>query len=151
MPTKKRLNRYELLGKFFPELGDTKTSKGEKEAAVKISALSCELILADWINFYDQGFNRYGPGVLCIRLHKTSKKSEYLSKSDLEDDLSNAERSNAEDIAKSIREVIESIDSHNTEKAALIMLVDNSRLSVFPLDRDNPAQGIKAMMEEFSA
>ena len=87
----------------------------------------------------------------CIRLHKTSKKSEYLSKSDLEDDLSNAERSNAEDIAKSIREVIESIDSHNTEKAALIMLVDNSRLSVFPLDRDNPAQGIKAMMEEFSA
>jgi hypothetical protein len=146
---KLRPTRIELLGKFFPELTEN-VSKGDKEAAIQLNARACEAILADQTYIFDKGFERLGPGVLCVRIHKGSKDSEYLPLTDLTYDRDNAEKNGDTDISDSLNKVIEKVEGFNFQKGVLIMLVDNSTLQVFPLDREYPAQSIQAMLEEFS-
>jgi hypothetical protein len=146
---KQRPTRLELLHKFFPELKEASGSK-TTDAAIQINIRACEAILADMIDMFDKGYNADGPGVLCIRLHKDSKESEYLPQNELALDLNYAEKVNDTDVIDALSKIIDTIEDFNAEKGVLLMLVDNSRMQVLPIDREYPARAIQAMMEEYA-
>lgn len=144
-----RPNKYQLLSKFFPDLGIGR--KGENEAAVKLNTLACEAILADMIRLYDKGFMQFGLGCLCLRLHKKATDSEYLPLSDLQEDLDMAIAFNDASMQEMLTEVIEKIETLNPDRCAVVLLADNTTVQLFPIDREYPAKTIQAMLEEFGA
>jgi hypothetical protein len=147
---KKRPSRPELIKKFFPELDKAKGSLGDKEAAIGINTRATEAILQDFIGNYDKGYNQLGPGALAIRLAKdaASNDAEYLTLQDLEEDARLAAKNGDTDLQSTLEAVVSYIIAFNPNKAALLMLVD-SGLRMFPIDRDKPASAITALMEEF--
>lgn len=144
-----RPNKYQLLSKFFPDLGIGR--HGENEAAVKLNTLAAEAILADMINLYDKGFTNYGLGCLCIRLHNDAKESEFLPLRDLQADLDLAVTSGHAAMETMLSQVIEQIETLNPDQCAVVMLCDNTTVQLFPIDREYPAKTIQAMLEEFGA
>ena len=146
-----KASRYELISRMFPELKKSLGSKGDREAAIGINTRACEAILGDMIGNFDKGFAAYGPGVLNIRLsNDTSKTSEYVTLQEIEADAQLARKYGDDDIAASMEDVAKTIDGFNTNKAALLLLVDNSGFRLLPVDRDNPAGVLKAIMEELN-
>lgn len=144
-----RPDKYQLLAKFFPDLGIGRHA--ENEAAIKLNTLAAEAILADMINLYDKGFANYGLGCLCIRLHKDAKDSEFLPLRDLQADLDLAHTFNDYPLQTMLTEVIEQVETLNPDQCAIVMLCDNSTVQLFPIDREYPAKTIQAMLEEFGA
>ena len=142
-----RPDRSELLLKFFPEIIQ-QSKDGDTEAAIALNVRACEAVLADLIDLYDKGLDTFGPGLLAIRLRKGAPDSTYLTSGELEGDLSAAESSGDTQTAGFLRSVVDAIDSHNVNKAALVMLLDNSRGQVLPIARHYPASSIGAMLEE---
>lgn len=141
-----RPSRPELLLKFFPEMG-SRGSAGDREAAVRYNALACEAILADQLMLYDHGYERYGPGVLCVRLHQGASESCYLPVLDLSADMELARKHGDDSLHEFLSDAIDQIETCRASKAGLVMLVDNSTAQIFRLDRDQPAKEIKAMLE----
>ena len=145
-----RPSRYELLQKMFPELRTSSGSAGDKEAAIGINQRAAEAILGDQIQLYDTGFKALGPGVLNIRLSKDNKKtSEYITHQEITADAELAQKFGDTEIAADMSDVANFVDGFNPNKAALILLVDNSGFRLLPIDRDNPASTLVALMEEF--
>lgn len=145
----KKPTRFELVTKFFPELGEP-GAKADKEASIAYSALACEVLLADQLKYFDRGFQTFGPGVLCVRLHSSAQDCEYLPLADLVSDHAMATRCNDESLIDALAGVIQKVESANFEKCGLILLIDNSTMQLCPLDREFPARSIQAMLEEFS-
>lgn len=146
-----RPTKLELLQRFFPEVMDKTGSKGDKEAAMRVNTLACEAVLADLLNLYDKGLKHRGLGVLCLRLHKEAQESSYISLGDFRADRDMAAKSGSTDLESFLADVIDEIERTNPEKAALIMLLDNSSVQLFPLSREYPARSIQALMEEYVA
>lgn len=145
-----RPSRYELVAKMFPELRTSGGSKGDKEAAIGINTRACEAILGDMIGNYDKGLAAFGPGVLNVRLSKDqSKTSEYITLSEITADADLASKHGDTDISQAMHDVAIFCENFNPNKAALLLLVDNSGFRLLPVDRDNPASTIVAVMEEF--
>lgn len=143
------LSKIELLQRFFPEIAEH-SSRGDKEASIRINTLSCEVILADMLRLYDAGFKSYGPGVLCVRLHGGSQESSYLPVSDLDLDRRMAAREFNIGLETFLAEAISTVEDTNPDKAGLLLLVDNTNAQVFQIPREYPAQSIKALLEEFA-
>ena len=144
-------SRYELVGLMFPELRKAVGSKGDREAAIGINTRACEAILGDLIGNYDKGFAAYGPGVLNVRLsNDNSKTSEYIGLDEIRADAELARKWGDDDIADSMDDVIKEVDGFNPNKAALLLLVDNSGFRLLPLDREDPAGTITSIMEEMN-
>lgn len=146
-----RPTKLELLQRFFPEVMDKRGSKGDKEAAMRVNTLACEAVLADLLNLYDKGLKSRGLGVLCLRLHKDAQESSYISLEDFRADRDMAANSGSTDLESFLAGVIDEIERTSPDKAALIMLLDNSSAQVFPLSREYPARSIQALMEEYVA
>ena len=145
-----RPSRYELVQKMFPELRTSGGTTGDKEAAIGINQRAAEAILGDFIGLYDKGFAALGPGVLNIRLSKDSTKtSEYVTHEEITSDAELAHKFGDVEIAEAMGDVASVVESFNPSKAALVLLVDNSGFRLLPLDRDNPASTLVAIMEEF--
>lgn len=151
LPDMARPTKLELLQRFFPEVLDSTGSKGDKEAALKVNTLACEAVLADLLNLYDKGLARLGPGALCLRLQRDAQESSYISREDFEADRAMAHDAGLAELETFLADVITQVDQTNPEKAALILLLDNSNAQLFPLDRSYPARSIQAMMEEYAA
>jgi hypothetical protein len=145
-----RPNKIELLSRFFPEIRE-KASKAEKEQSIAYNTLACEVVLADLLRLFDNGFKRYGSGALCVRLHKGSNESSYLALSDLKEDQQRAKDDGASDLETFFSSVIDQIQRINPDKAGLVMLVDNSSVQLFPIDREYPARSVQALLEEYAA
>jgi hypothetical protein len=145
-----RPSKIELLSRFFPEIKE-KTSKADKEQAIAYNTLACEVVLADLLRLYDKGLATHGPGALCVRLHQGAGESAYLSVADLRADQQQARASGDSGIEESMRTMIEEIQRINPEKAGLVLMVDNSSIQLFPIDRDYPARSVEALLEEFAA
>lgn len=141
-----KLSRPELLLKFFPEMA-SKVTKGDREAAVRYNMLACEAILADQLMLYDKGYERQGPGVLCVRIHRDASESCYLPLCDLQEDLETAKTCGNSSLEEFLRDAVSQVEECNLSKAGLIMLLDNSTAQLFRLDREYPAKEIKAMLE----
>lgn len=146
-----RPTRFELLSKFFPELRDFTATKGDKQASMTYSLLACEVILADQLKYFDRGYESFGPGVLCVRLHQKAEQCEYLALADLAIDHDSAIRANDESTKDFLSNLINTVKQTNFEKCGLILLCDNSSAQAFQIDREFPAKSIQAMLEEFSA
>jgi hypothetical protein len=144
-----RPSKLELLSKFFPEIKQ-KSSKADKEAAVAYNTLACEVVLADQLRLFDQGYSRLGPGVLCVRLRDGADASSYLTVEDLQVDRAMAVACADAETETFLADVLRQIGSMDFEKAGLIMLVDNSSIQLFPIDREFPARSVQALLEEFS-
>jgi len=145
-----RPGKLELLSRFFPEIRQ-KTSKGDKEQSIAYNTLACEVVLADLLRLFDTGLSKYGPGALCIRLHRGAGESSFLSLSDLKEDQQRAKEDGASDLEAFFSGVVTKIGSIDPTKAGLVMLVDNSSVQLFPIDREYPARSVQALLEEFAA
>lgn len=146
-----RPTKLELLRRFFPEIIEKGGTKGDKEASMRINTAACEAILADLLTLYDKGLAKRGLGVLCVRLHKTAQESSYITIADFRADCDMASRSQSADLETFLADVIDQIERTSPEKAALVMLLDNSGAQLFPIGREYPASSIQAMMEEYVA
>ena len=149
MSKKKRPTRDQLVAKFFPELKKSSGTIGDKEAAIGINTRATEAILQDFIGNFDKGYSQFGPGVLAIRLAKdaASNNAEYLALYDLEEDARTAAKHGDIEIQQALESAVSYVINFNPNKAALLMLVD-SGLRLFPVDRDSPASSITALMED---
>jgi hypothetical protein len=145
-----RPNKIELLSRFFPEIRE-KATKADKEQAIAYNTLACEVVLADLLRLFDNGFRKYGNGALCVRLHKGASESSYLALSDLKEDQQRAQDDGDTGLESFFTSVIDQIDRINPEKAGLVMLVDNSSVQLFPIDREYPARSVQALLEEYAA
>jgi hypothetical protein len=145
-----RPSKIELLSRFFPEIKE-KVSKSDKEQSIAYNTLACEVVLADLLRLYDQGFSKHGPGALCVRLNRGAGESSYLSVVDLRADEQQARRSGDAGIESSMKAMIVEIERVNPDKAGLVLMVDNSSIQLFPIDRDYPARSVQALLEEYAA
>lgn len=145
-----RPSRIEMVHKFFPELSDGKASGSDREAAIQYNLLACEVVMADLLQKYDREYEKYGPGILCMRLNKGARKSEYLTLQDLQDDYDKACQDGIEELKTQLQGVVDVIKESNVNQCGLLMRVDNSGLGVMRIPRENPASAIKAMMEEIT-
>lgn len=145
-----RPSRIELVAKFFPELMEGKSTGGDREAAIQYSLLACEVVISDLLQKFDREHDKYGPGVLCMRLNKGARKSEYLTLKDLQDDYDMAESDGLTELSKQLKGAVDVIKESNINQCGLLMRVDNSGIGIMRIPRDNPASAVKAMMEEIS-
>ena len=144
-----RPSRIELMRRFFPELGQT-GSKGETTAAIELNTRACEAILADQIKLFDAFHAQQGPGALCLKLAGGDKHSHYVTLADFAADLMHAEGQGDTAMAAALRDVVNAIRACNFSERVLILLVDNSRLSLLPVPREYPARAVQALQEEFT-
>jgi hypothetical protein len=145
-----RPGKLELLSRFFPEIKQ-KVGKGDKEQSIAYNTLACEVVLADLLRLYDNGLAKHGPGALCVRLHQGAGESSYLATVDLKEDHQRAKEDGDTGLESFFSGVISQIDAINPQKAGLVMLVDNSSIQLFPIDREFPARSVQALLEEFAA
>lgn len=145
-PARKRPEREEFFGIFFPELVKDNLA-ADKDAYTRLATLSCEAILADFINQYDKSYPAQGPGILIIQLGKTDLAPFYLPVAELRKDLEAAERNGDTDVVAYLKSTIETVEGANINKCVVIMLTDNSSTRVFRLDRDYPAQAIEQALQ----
>lgn len=146
-----RPTKLELLRRFFPEVINSTGTKGDKEASLRINTAACEAVLADLITLYDKGLADRGPGALCVRLQQQAQESSYIALGDFKADLGMASRNQSTELESFLSDVISQIESINPNKAALILLLDNSSAQLFPIGREFPARSIQALMEEHLA
>ena len=139
-----RPSRFELLRKFFPELGETGTG-GETEAAIAINTRACEVILADLIKRFDEAFQEQGPGALCLNL--AAQNSSYTTLDDFCGDLLVAEAAGHFEIGGMLRDVISTVQLNNYDERVLVLLIDRSKASLLPIPRVEPARGIQNAQE----
>ena len=144
-----RPSRPELVSKFFPEISKgIGATTGDKEATIGINTRATEAILQDFIGLFDAASAAQGPGVLAIRLAPdAARTSTYLTVDDLQADADLADRTGNTALHTALADTVSLVSSFNTEKAVLLLLID-SGFRLFPIDRDNPARSITAMMEE---
>ena len=144
-----RPSRLEMLSKFFPELKE-RSAKADREAAIQYNLLACEVVLADLLQKFDREYEKYGPGVLCMRLQKGARKSEYLTQREIQGDYDLAIQDGAKELQSQLKEVVDAIKNSNFNQCGLVMRVDNSGLGVMQIPRENPASVLKALMQEIT-
>tara|TARA_Y100000401_G_scaffold49226_1_gene38311 strand:+ start:1897 stop:2343 length:447 start_codon:yes stop_codon:yes gene_type:complete len=144
-----RPSRLEMLSKFFPELKE-RSAKADREAAIQYNLLACEVVLADLLQKFDREYEKYGPGVLCMRLQKGARKSEYLTQREVQGDYDLAIQDGAKELQSQLKEVVDAIKNSNFNQCGLVMRVDNSGLGVMQIPRENPASALKALMQEIT-
>jgi hypothetical protein len=145
-----RPTRIELLAGFFPEIKE-KSTTADKEASIRINALMCEAILNDLLSQYVKAFEQYGRGVLCLYLAGDEPRATYATLHDWQRDLETAQQGSDTQMEQFFSSAIDQIEAINPAKAGLIMLVDNTSAQMFPIDREQPAGSIQAMLEEFAS
>ncbi|OUW87058.1 MAG: hypothetical protein CBD74_01870 [Saprospirales bacterium TMED214] len=146
-----RPSRIEMVHQFFPELKEGPLTKSDREAVIRYNLLACEVVLSDLLQKFDREHEKHGPGVLCMRLHKGARKSEYLTEKEVQSDYDLAVQDGAKELQTQLKGVVDAIQNSNINQCGLVMRVDNSGLSVIRIPRDNPASALEAMMQELSA
>ena len=145
-----RPSKAELLARFFPEIRQA-ASPGERQQSIAYNTLACEVVLADLLRLFDQGYRRQGPGVLAVRLQRQAGASAYLSAADLQADREAAAAGGDAATETVLADVLEQIGRLEVSATGLVLLIDNSSAQLFPIGRDYPARGIGALLEEHSS
>ena len=86
-----------------------------------------------------------------MRLHEGAGESAYLAVSDLRADQEQAHKAGDTGIESSMKAMVDEIERINPEKAGLVLMVDNTSVQLFPIDREYPARSVSALLEEFAA
>ena len=120
----------------------------EKENEQKFLAATAELILTDLINIAINGVQQKGAGTLVINLQNDS--TTFMSGSDIEYDIAQAERSEDEDILEFLRGVMEKIDDNDWSKYVLVTLISDAGTRTFNLEAGGSQESLRSITAEFS-
>ena len=120
----------------------------EKENEQKFLAATAELILTDLINIAIAGVQQKGAGTLVINLQNDS--TTYMSGTDIEYDIDQAERSEDEEILEFLRGVMEEIDENDWSKYVLVTLISDAGTRTFNLEAGGSQESFRQISSEFS-
>ena len=120
----------------------------EKEQEQKFLAATAELILTDLINIAITGFQQKGAGTLVINLQNDS--TTYMSGTDIEFDIGQAERMEDEEILEFLRGVMEKIDENDWSKYVLVTLISDAGTRTFNLEAGGSQESLRSIAAEFS-
>ena len=120
----------------------------EKEQEQKFLAATAELILTDLINIAIAGVQQKGAGTLVINLQNDS--TTYMSGTDIEYDIAQAERSEDEEILEFLRGVMEKIDENDWSKYVLVTLISDAGTRTFNLEAGGSQESLRSIAAEFS-
>ena len=120
----------------------------EKEQEQKFLAATAELILTDLINIAITGFQQKGAGTLVINLQNDS--TTYMSGTDIEFDIGQAERMEDEEILEFLRGVMEKIDDNDWSKYVLVTLISDAGTRTFNLEAGGSQESLRSIAAEFS-
>ena len=120
----------------------------EKDQEQRFLAATAELILTDFINIATTGIEQKGAGSLVINLLNDS--TVYMSGSDVESDLAQAESAEDEDVITFLRQLIEEIDNNDWSKNVLITLISNVGTRTFAVEAGGGQESLRSITAEFS-
>ena len=120
----------------------------EKTNEQKFLVATAELILMDLIDISCTGVEKHGAGSLVINLCNDS--TTFMSGSDIEYDIAQAERSEDEEILDFLRSVMEEIDDNDWSKYVLVTLISDAGTRTFNLEAGGSQESLRALAEEFS-
>lgn len=120
----------------------------EKENEQKFLAATAELILTDFINIATNGVEQKGAGSLIINLCNDS--TVFMSGTDVEIDLGNAERNEDEDVVDFLRGLLQEIDENDWSKNVLITLISDAGTRTFSVEAGGSQESLRALAKEFS-
>ena len=120
----------------------------EKDQEQRFLAATAELILTDFINIATTGIEQKGAGSLVINLLNDS--TVYMSGSDVESDLAQAESAEDEDVITFLRPLIEEIDNNVWSKNVLITLISNAGTRTFAVEAGGGQESLRSITAEFS-
>ena len=120
----------------------------EKTQEQKFLAATAELILTDLINIAMNGVEKSGAGSLIINLQNDS--TTYMSGTDIEYDISQAERSEDEEILTFLRGLMEEIDDNDWSKNVLITLISDAGTRTFAVEAGGSQESFRAITAEFT-
>ena len=120
----------------------------EKDQEQKFLAATAELILTDLINIAMNGVEKSGAGSLIINLQNDS--TTFMSGTDIEYDISQAERSEDEEILTFLRGLMEEIDDNDWSKNVLITLISDAGTRTFAVEAGGSQESFRAITAEFT-
>ena len=120
----------------------------EKENEQKFLAATAELILTDLINIAITGVQKHGAGTLVINLQNDS--TTFLSGTDVEFDIGQAERMEDEEILEFLRGLMEKIDENDWSKYVLVTLISDAGTRTFNLEAGGSQESLRSIASEFS-
>ena len=120
----------------------------EKENEQKFLAATAELILTDLINIAMNGVQKSGAGTLVINLQNDS--TTYMSGTDIEYDIGQAERMEDDDIVEFLRGLMEKIDENDWSKYVLVTLISDAGTRTFNLEAGGSQESLRSIAAEFS-
>ena len=120
----------------------------EKDQEQKFLAATAELILTDLINIAMNGVEKSGAGSLIINLQNDS--TTYMSGTDIEYDIGQAERSEDEEILTFLRGLMEEIDDNDWSKNVLITLISDAGTRTFAVEAGGSQESFRAITAEFT-
>ena len=120
----------------------------EKDNEQKFLAATAELILTDFINIATNGVEKKGAGSLIINLCNDS--TVFMSGTDVEMDLGNAERNEDEDVVDFLRSLLQEIDENDWSKNVLITLISDAGTRTFAVEAGGSQESLRALAKEFS-
>ena len=120
----------------------------EKTQEQKFLAATAELILTDLINIAMNGVEKSGAGSLIINLQNDS--TTFMSGTDIEYDIGQAERSEDEEILTFLRGLMEEIDDNDWSKNVLITLISDAGTRTFAVEAGGSQESFRAITAEFT-
>ena len=120
----------------------------EKTQEQKFLAATAELILTDLINIAMNGVEKSGAGSLIINLQNDS--TTYMSGTDIEYDIGQAERSEDEEVLTFLRGLMEEIDDNDWSKNVLITLISDAGTRTFAVEAGGSQESFRAITAEFT-
>ena len=120
----------------------------EKQNEQKFLAATAELILTDLINIAMNGVQKKGAGTLVINLQNDS--TTYMSGTDIEYDIGQAERMEDDDIVEFLRGLMEKIDENDWSKYVLVTLISDAGTRTFNLEAGGSQESLRSIAAEFS-
>ena len=120
----------------------------EKQNEQKFLAATAELILTDLINIAMNGVQKSGAGTLVINLQNDS--TTYMSGTDIEYDIAQAERMEDEEVLEFLRGLMEKIDENDWSKYVLVTLISDAGTRTFNLEAGGSQESLRSISSEFS-
>ena len=120
----------------------------EKTQEQKFLAATAELILTDLINIAMNGVEKSGAGSLIINLQNDS--TTFMSGTDIEYDINQAERLEDEEVLTFLRGLMEEIDDNDWSKNVLITLISDAGTRTFAVEAGGSQESFRAITAEFT-
>jgi hypothetical protein len=141
-----RLDRTQVLSRFFPELAAGSGSEVQRRVGVQ----ACRLVLLDMLGAYTNARAEKGPGVLVIRMNGDQRNVDFMSEADIELDLQIAASSHDGAASDFFKLLLAAIGANNHDRYALFMMVEDQGTALVPVPFDSPEEVIAEQLKELA-